>query len=123
MTACATLSEWTCAEGGRRGSIFLYNAGGYGTFLQQTGQGEEVEEPSTPSELRKWLQFSPAWRTFDFAYLLLWGGQYLPAINDGQAWRWITAGGFHPPSNTGSVYGRPHDESTYSTQVLNPQYT
>ena len=74
-------------------SHLMHNAGGYATFLQQTGQGDEVDEPSNPSELRRWLEFSPGWRTFDFAYLLLWGGQYLPAIHDAQDWRWITAGG------------------------------
>lgn len=30
--------------------------------------------------------------SFEFKYLLLWGGQYLPAIRQHQSWRWLTAG-------------------------------
>ena len=39
-----------------------------------------------------WLSFSPGWRTFDFGYLLLWGGAYPPAIWAHQGWRWISYG-------------------------------
>lgn len=29
--------------------------------------------------------------TFDFNYLLLWGGRWLPSIDHGQWWRWATS--------------------------------
>lgn len=70
----------------------MYAVAGYATFLQQAEDGGGSPEPYKPSELLRWLSFSPGWRSFDFDYLLLWGGQYLPAIADNQDWRWLTAG-------------------------------
>lgn len=63
--------------------------GGYATYLG----GDAAPQSYTPNNLRQWLRFSADPRhTFNFSYLLLWGGQYLPAIYQSQGWRWVTAG-------------------------------
>ena len=67
----------------------ICTSGGYATYLG----GDAAPQSYTPNNLRQWLRFSADPRhTFNFSYLLLWGGQYLPAIYESQGWRWVTAG-------------------------------
>jgi hypothetical protein len=71
--------------------------GSYATYLDEVSPGQApVAESYKPDNLRQWLSFSAnSGHTFDFDYMLLWGGQYLPAIQQGQGWRWVTAGRLH----------------------------
>lgn len=69
-------------------------AGSYASYPEEQAQEQRQEgEPYNPADLRRWMSFSADEQyRFSFDYLLLWGGQYLPAIRQHQGWRWITAG-------------------------------
>lgn len=49
-----------------------------------------------PRSMTDWIAWQADWRLFDFSFLLEWGGQYGPALHEGQWWRWITWGGSPP---------------------------
>lgn len=47
----------------------------------------------TPAALAAWLAARPGWRSFDFGFLRLWGGRWLPDLaQQGRWWLWFTPG-------------------------------
>jgi len=100
-----TCCSWNCLGSGGRAGVGVASAnasslctavlpGGYATYLDEVSPGlTPTAKAYKPDNLRQWLRFSAnTGHTFDFDYLLLWGGQYLPPIQQGQGWRWVTAG-------------------------------
>lgn len=71
-----------------------------------------------PSALAAWLSAAPAWRSFDGAFLRMWGARWLPYLaRERRWWLWVTPGallgagcrmsglrsGLHPHPNLSSA--------------------
>ncbi|KAK3252000.1 hypothetical protein CYMTET_38690 [Cymbomonas tetramitiformis] len=74
--------------------LYFFMAGNYNFWLVQTDR--KVHERDTGPQLM--VDFvlgrnnTDGWQSFEFDYLLTWGGRYDPAIKeDGQHWRWFTS--------------------------------
>lgn len=72
-------------------------ATGYSQVISQADGCEDAEEwlQAGPRSMGDWVAWQSGWRQFDFDYLLQWGGQYGPALHQGQWWRLITWGKYN----------------------------
>ncbi|CAD7704631.1 unnamed protein product [Ostreobium quekettii] len=72
--------------------VFAFMAGTFPLYRLQKGYEADVAALSYgPDELWDWATVRNSTTRFDFEFLLGWGGRYLPAVNDGQSYRWFTS--------------------------------
>mmetsp|Transcript_5445 Transcript_5445/g.10254 ORF Transcript_5445/g.10254 Transcript_5445/m.10254 type:complete len:467 (+) Transcript_5445:975-2375(+) len=85
-------------------SIFSYMAGGYPYWFIKDNHSDPTnifdEYTCDPRGMFYFLwSKSDQQYTFMFEYLLLWGGRWIPAIHNGQWWRWISSLVLHENHN------------------------
>jgi len=72
--------------------VFAFMAGAFPLYRLQKGYEADVAALRYgPDELWDWVTVRNSTTRFDFEFLLGWGGRYLPAVNEGQSYRWFTS--------------------------------
>lgn len=83
-------------------NLFFFMAGNYSFWLLQTGKKVYATDtgPDLMVDFVLGQNNTDSWQSFEFDYLLTWGGRYDPAIKeDGQHWRWFTSLFLHTSFN------------------------